>query len=775
MPAAPKRRRHIGGGVIALTLLAASLWASQASAAGPPLLGKAWASAVFSSTARLHAEVNPNELLTTYHFDYIPASAYDANLAASKDGFTGASRIPPVTDTNIGSGKSTVLVLQLLSKLSSDTAYRYRVVAKNSGGTSNGSPQTFVTFPGSSGALLPDNRGWEMVSPVQKNGGQVEAPGAIAGGGVLQAAAQGGMVTYGSAASFAGGAGAPPASQYLATRTSGGWSTENITVPLFSGTYDTTDQGVPYRLFSGDLARGLLLSGRQCRGEAEGCPVANPPLSGTDAPAGWQNYYLRQGGGFEALMGSSDILATAVEPDRFEASFAGASPDLGSVVLSSCAALTSNATEIPEGEGCDADQPNLYLWKAGSISLINLLPSETTGTPGAVLGAQSAAISSDGSRVYWTDLATGNLYLRSGGQTKQVDSSAGGGGAFETASADGSAAYFTKDEHLWRYLAASGTATDLTPAGEVAGVLGTSADGSSVYFQDAAGLKLWKGGTTTTVAPGANAAEESNWPPSTGTARTSADGTKLLFVSTQSLTGYDNTDLDTEALDSQVFLYDATGAGTLRCLSCNPSGARPIGASSIPGSVPNGTAIGSPDSYKPRSLTANGNRAYFESLDALVLTDINDDRDVYQWQAQGSGNCNRAGGCVNLISSGVAQDGASFVDASSDGSDVFFLTDGSLVGADPGAVDLYDARVGGGFPEPSKPIPCQGDACQVLPPEPIEPTLTTLLSGPGNPPVRYAKEAKRCRKGFVRRKGKCVKRARRERPAKRRGQGGKGQ
>jgi WD40-like Beta Propeller Repeat len=771
MPATRKRRRlRRGGDAIALTLVAAALWSPQAIAAGPPLLGKAWASAVFSSTARLHAEINPNELFSTYHFDYITKAAYDANIAASKDGFAGASRIPVSSDANIGSGKSAVAVLQPLSKLSPDTAYRYRVVAKNSAGTVNGPHQAFVTFPGSS-ALLPDNRGWEMVSPVGKNGGRVEEPGQLAGGGVLQAAAQGGAITYGSATSFAGGAGAPPASQYLATRTSGGWSTENITVPLFSGTYDTKDQGVPYRLFSGDLSRGLLLSGRSCRGEAGECPVANPPLAGTDAPVGWQNHYLRQGGGFEALLGPTDVLATAVGPNRFEASFAGASLDLQSVVLSSCAALTANTTEFPDGEGCDAAQPNLYLWKAGSIGLVNLLPSETTGTPGAELAAQSGAISSDGSRIYWTDLATGNLYLRTGGQTKQVDATAGGGGVFETASGDGSVAYFTKGGHLWRYLAAGGTATDLTPAGEVAGVLGASADGSHVYFQDGAGLKLWKGGTTTTVAPGANATDSSNWPATIGTSRVSADGTKLLFVSTESLTGYDNTDLDTKALDSQVFLYDSAGAGVLRCISCNPSLGRPIGPSSIPGSFPNGTAAGSPNSYKPRALSANGNRAYFASGDALVLTDINDDTDVYQWQAQGSGSCTRVGGCVNLISSGLAEGGASFVDASANGSDAFFLTDGSLVGADPGAVDLYDARVGGGFSEPTKPIPCQGDACQVLPPEPIEPTLTTLLSGPGNPAVRYAKETKRCRKGFLRRKGKCVKERQRnaQRQKRRRG------
>jgi len=93
------------------------------------------------------------------------------------------------------------------------------------------------------------------------------------------------------------------------------------------------------------------------------------------------------------------------------------------------------------------------------------------------------------------------------------------------------------------------------------------------------------------------------------------------------------------------------------------------------------------------------------------------------------------------------------IDASEDGSDAFFLTGSSLVGQDPGAIDLYDARVGGGFAEGGEGIPCEGDSCQALPPEPTEPTLTTLLSGPGNPPVHYTrygfKAAKSCPKGKV--------------------------
>ena len=151
-------------------------------------------------------------------------------------------------------------------------------------------------------------------------------------------------------------------------------------------------------------------------------------------------------GTFGALLTSADLAELRLDAEDFELALVGATPDLDHLVLSSCAALTANATEVAGSEGeCDDSKQNLYM-KSGSAlpKLINLLPGDTTGTPGATLAAQSGAISTDGSRVYWTDGK--NLYLRDGDQTKQIDAAAGGGGTFQTASADGSVAYFTTGE-----------------------------------------------------------------------------------------------------------------------------------------------------------------------------------------------------------------------------------------------------------------------------------------------------------------------------------------
>jgi hypothetical protein len=596
-------------------------------------------------------------------------------------------------------------------------------------------------------SALPDGRGYELVSPAQKNGGGVAAAGEIAGGGVLQASADGNSLTYGSAISFSSGLGAPGGSQYLSVRAAGGWSTEDLTVPVVSGSYGAEPEGVPYQLFSPDLARSLLLNGRHCRSEEGVCPVANPPLFGTDAPDGFQNYYLRQAGAFEALLGGGDITRTAVGPAEFDLRLAGATPELTQVVLESCAALTPGASEVPLGEGCDPAAQNLYRWAAGNLVLLN-------AAPGASLAAQGAAISTDGSRVYLSE-ADGNLHLREGGLLKQADAAAGGGGSFETAAASGAVAYFTKAGHLWRYDALADTATDITPAGEVLGVLGAAADGSRVYYVSASGLYSWSAGSTTKVpTSGATVpTDTSNYPPTTGTARVSADGRYLAFVSTASLTGYNN------AGRSEVFRYDAGAvASPLRCVSCRPSGGAPVGPSTIPGSVPNGTPeTGATNSYKPRALSVNGGRVFFSSEDTLVAGDSNDDPDVYQWEAQTPGTCAKAAGCIDLISSGRAKEGASFLDASLSGDDVFFVTDESLIPSDPGSFDIYDARVGGGFPVPDPPIDCNGDACQSLPSAPPSPALGTVVPGLGNPGVHYFKYPRPKHKKHKRGKGKAGK------------------
>src|SRR4029077_11145476 len=107
-----------------------------------------------------------------------------------------------------------------------------------------------------------------------------------------------------------------------------------------------------------------------------------------------------------------------------------------------------------------------------------------------------------------------------------------------------------------------------------------------------------------------------------------------------------------------------------------------------------------------RHFSSDGSRVFFESVAALLPRDTNGVQDVYEWEQQGVGSCQgssatfsaSSGGCLYLVSSGTSPQPSFFADASASGSDVFFFTFQPLVGQDvDGLVDVYDARVGGGF------------------------------------------------------------------------------
>jgi hypothetical protein len=151
---------------------------------------------------------------------------------------------------------------------------------------------------------------------------------------------------------------------------------------------------------------------------------------------------------------------------------------------------------------------------------------------------------------------------------------------------------------------------------------------------------------------------------------------------------------------------------------------------------------------------------FFSSAQPLVHEDVNGRVDVYEYDL--------ASGALALISSGRDSADAWFLDASASGGDVFFVTREQLVGWDrDSAYDLYDARVGGGFPEPPPAAtPCAGDACRGE--AHAAPPLTSLASegfvGEGN---RRPAKPRRCRGGRVKRRvhgrRRCVRRHRRGR------------
>jgi hypothetical protein len=721
------------GIVLSLAVFVFLLSTASSASAVPPQIGSTSVAGVSATSATLEGRINPNGLVTTYRFEYLPLVAYEANLNAQprRDLFAGASFAPPGGAGPAGAGVSLNSVSRQLVDLIPETAYRYRLRATNSAAESVVSaPRPFATQSATNVFELLDHRGWEMVSPIEKQGGSVQPPDTISGGGVFQAAVGGGAFTFSSSDSFGLAAqSAPPGSQYVATRLTTAWTTANITTPIFSGSYGSEPDGVPYHLFSADLGLGLLSNGERCRGEAGGeCPVANPPLPGTGAPAGYRNYYRRNwSGSFESVLSPGDFSHSTLGPEQFELRLVGATPDLAHLVFSSCAALTAEAVEIAAPGGCDRADQNLYEWSGGSLALINVLPGEVTGTPGAMIAAPSGAISGNGSRVYF--VLGGSIYLREGNMTKTV---VGTPGELAATSGDGSIAYLIEAGGLEMYSATADALTPLATGPGVEGVLGTSADGTKVYYAESGRVFLRNGASVVEVA---SSAGPSNWPAATGTARVSADGSHLLFLSEAELTEYPSSG------QTEVFLYGPPAGGgpaLLSCVSCNPSGVQPQGGAAIPGARANGQASEAINVYKPRNLSADGNRVFFETSDPLASQDTNGAVDVYEWEAGGEGTCARSGGCVQLLSGGRDREPSYFLDADEDGGEAFFLTAASLYPLDPGSYDVYDAREEGGFAVPESPIPCVADACQVLPGAPEDPIPGTLVSNSGNPALQIA-------------------------------------
>ena len=603
---------------------------------------------------------------------------------------------------------------------------------------------------------LPDGRGYEKVSPNNNADGNVYQawPSSYApnGGGFTElpyeAASDGNALAYVGMPSEEGGTGREGGNggnEYLARRRAdGGWEAENVTPP--SDVFAT----VPvYQGFSPDLSHGFLTTN------------ANIPLDPGAPAAGYRIPYVRD---FET--GAYESLLSALPPNRgkfqfgayeiaklgangSQPAFASSSADISHVLFMANDALTTNA--VDEG----AEDNNLYDYHDGSLTLVNVLP-DGSPEPSAVYGGPSTppdepevngpdfshVISEDGTRIFWTGQgANRNIYMREDdSRTVQVDASVGGGGQYWTATPDGSKALFTKGGDLYEYDVESGQTTDLTPGGEVQGVVGASDDFSYVYLVADAVLApggKQGGGCSAPYQAGEcglyvlHAGEPArfiamlsvndnfeynarsyfgDWQGGLADrqAEVTPDGRQLLFYSTRSLTGYDNGFGGLK--DEELFVYEFESA-KLHCISCNPSGEPPTSFYSafLPVSNQNTGSL--------QWMSDDGSRVFFNSLDPLVPQDTNGLNDVYEWERDGSGGCTSSEGCIYLLSGGAGGEGSFLVDSSVSGDDAFLTTRAQLVAEDQNEnIDVYDAHVGAKAP-PAQPQ-CTGTGCQGLPSAP---------------------------------------------------------
>jgi hypothetical protein len=686
--------------------------------------------AASSTSATLTATINPHKEATSYYFQYGLSSTY-------------GMEIPALTETakqgaTIGAGEGGVEVFQHLQHLPTSTTYHYRIVAVSELAPGQleafyGPDLTFTTEGVGGSLMLPDGRAWELVSPPNKQGSALQTIGGA--GGVIQASAGGNAMTYiGSAPTEPKAHGYSNFVQVLSTHGQNGWSSRDIATPHNGVTPVSIGTGQEYRFLSEDLSKGLVE------------PLGDTLLS---ERASEQTLYLRSDGSCE---GESELdecyrpLVTAKEgyedvppgtkfgpePEKEIASaihFSDASPDLDHVLIESTLALTP--VHFNEGEGKSA----LYEWSADrpqkeALQTVSVLPENEGGAAiaGAELGEGTlgtrGAVSSDGRRVFWSLKGEGNsvsLYMRDleKEETVRLDLVQGlkpGGeprASFNAASADGSKVFFTDVEPLTPRAGTFGSdlyeceivetvgkleckLSNLTPANSlrenteiVGSVLGTSADGSYVYF--IANGKLAPGAVSgdcdgesgeSIPVPSAtcnlyvmhndgieweapklvavlSGEDYPDWSGISGgarlshmTSRVSPNGRWLAFMSNRPLTGYDNTDVNGGHQDEEVFLYDSQSA-RLVCASCDPTGAKPTGieygveerrvggfgvwptgawlAANIPGWTPFELR---PSRYQSRYLN-NAGRLFFNSSVALVPQDINGQEDVYEYEPAG--------------------------------------------------------------------------------------------------------------------------------------------
>jgi hypothetical protein len=222
------------------------------------------------------------------------------------------------------------------------------------------------------------------------------------------------------------------------------------------------------------------------------------------------------------------------------------------------------------------------------------------------------------------------------------------------------------------------------------------------------------------------------------------DGHILFLRSAASLTAN-----DTDGGRIDVFRYGSVaGSESLQCVSCAPGG--PDSAPFDASAGINEQAPSSNFAERGRWASEDGESVAFATAEPLVADDVDGKPTPYLW---------REGGLARLPGNMGGEASAQRLQnplLSLDGQEVAFTTTEKLLPQDGDtARDAYLVRAGGGFPNPVPPVICEPlteGACRGPATQPgFNPVVATESPGPGNQP-----EAAKCRKGQVRKHGKCV-------------------
>jgi hypothetical protein len=628
---------------------------------------------VTDSGAQLTGTIDTIGAQTTFHFDYGLTTSYGSTAPVGAEAVAGNSRTPRTFSRTIGA-------------LLPGTTYHYRLVARNSAGEAVGADRTFTTLIGNQVA---PHRAYEQVSPVDKKGASINT---VFG---FQAATDGSAIEMASTATPSDGSSAPQVSRFMSRRGSTDWLRwQQLDPPL--GVVREIVSSVTLAV-SSDFTHALVASNRAL-------------VNGAVENSG--NLYV-----VDLRTGEYSLVAASTQPGAFLAMvspratnmYLAGAPDFSWVVFVSRVSLLPNVSGTA-----------MYKWSKGTgLGLESHLPDGSVPTgnvwfqDASVLSTRE--VSDDGNTMYFS-LTSGEqgVYRRASGQTTAISVSQVAGdpttpqpGQIDGISRDGRYAIFhstrlTTDapsgsDNLYQYDAQDGSLTYIGSlyAGALPfNVLGVSDDAQTVYFNDGPNTVVWREGTLHTV-------------------------TSYHPDNTQGLNAYFSPNGDFMAYlagDGNAHLYDAT-ADEDTCISCPADG-------TAGGHV----RLTEPDrniSNRVPQVVTDGGQAFFDSPSRLVSADHNGSRDVYAYRD----------GRLTLISPGDGPFDARFADASADGSNVFFTTAEPLVGQDVDeATDVYDARVGGGFPgqtPPPPPAPCAKADCAEPGPGPV---TSAPVGSPPQPP-----------------------------------------
>jgi DNA-binding beta-propeller fold protein YncE len=735
----------------------------------PPKVTGESVSGVGLTNATLNAQIEPYSDPIHYRFRYYSPEDMKCSPLHECEALMGSME-PQLK-------ASEEVVSEPVSGLVPGATYHFRVAgysfcnpekAKEECALEDGLNEEFTAFAeGSVG--LPDGRGYELVSPPFKNGGEVFPsdqnslncveclPGAGDEKFPMQSTPDGEKMVY-EGGPFTVAGGAVDEDEYFATRAPGGWATRDLSPA--TATRDGELGG--YKAFSPDLSLGVFvqeggsLSSEAPRSRDGSAAYPDVYLQSTSAPEDPRPLWTRE----DSEMSPPRRGPEGTEAEELEFVVGGMAGERAGehVIFAANDALTPATSVAPGAVDGGASSYNLYDWMAGKLRLVNVLPGNASTQPGAAFGSGTElrtsaedpdyahAISTDGSHIFWTDSENHRVYARiDGDETVEIPDT----GLFLTANAGGSKVLLN-DGRI--YDLETEKEMDLADGkGGFQGILGASEDLSTVYFVDTEilpgvetdtkgsetapkaegdNLYLWREGSPTryiaTLSKGDDQSgaalhitsnEAGDWvaSPSDRTARVSPDGRYAAFVSEASLTGYDNAPASGECAPvgpgcDEVFEYDTESNG-LVCVSCNPTKERPVGSSALSLIKP-----GSGFMAQPSNLLDDG-RVFFDSIDVLSPQDKYPGvENVYEYEPNEIGSCSeRKEGCIFMISTGMEEADSSFVNATPSGGDVYFTTRSELVPQDQDELmDLYDAREGGGgFTTETPAQPCtDSETCQ---------------------------------------------------------------